>query len=367
MIKTALKTILGAMIFVFVVYSPALAEDFQIAGTLSGGGYWTFVTPASVDTTGQTSYWYAGNYDPTFNAGSGTPLGLGFRTGSTLLCGEICSPIIDQPYTFRFFDGVDNYYFVVKYTGSPTPSLGWDTLDQPPATDGIATQTTPIASSTIGYDLNFTGTYNNALTYDHIVLDVNNLTDSSETGSIFSIPAISGSALPYNFTFTLQANRSFNYRLRLWDSVNNTYTAWTSLTAFSTTGVPTASIIDSTYITDNNCNITGINVDVGFTLDLSPLVNGACKVMVFLIYPSQDSLSSFSSLQGMVINKPPFAYFVQIKNALVFDPSHSDTFTLETVSPLTTNIFDPLRTGITWVLWVGFAFAIYKRSKHIEL
>jgi len=239
-------------------------------------------------------------------------------------------------------------------------------------TDGIISQITPTpAESDIGSLVHFSGTYNvlTSSTFDKIVLELTNTTDST-TVTLDNIDLLYtfGVDLPYSFNYPVILNRSYSYRLRLKDSSTSTYTAWTTPALFSTTNIPTSPIIDINSINTNSCNSGPVIISIlGADIDFSGFVNASCKTVTFLFFPSQDSLTSFSTLTGMIENKPPFAYFIQIKNALNFSSTTAPTFTVATMTPLMDLIFTPLRTALIWILWLGFAFYLYKRSKHIEL
>jgi hypothetical protein len=92
-------------------------------------------------------------------------------------------------------------------------------------------------------------------------------------------------------------------------------------------------------------------------------VGGAiCKVLSFLFLPSQDKLDQFFGLKDLLLQKPPFGYFVSIKNSLSsLSASTTPIFELASAGEIGTSIFTPLKTGLSWVLWLLFGFYIIKR------
>jgi hypothetical protein len=92
-------------------------------------------------------------------------------------------------------------------------------------------------------------------------------------------------------------------------------------------------------------------------------IGGAfCKVLVALFLPSQTNLEQFSSLKDSLLLKPPFGYWTSIKTALNgLNASSSPAFSLASVSAVSDNIFNPLKTGLSWILWILFGLWVIRR------
>jgi hypothetical protein len=87
-----------------------------------------------------------------------------------------------------------------------------------------------------------------------------------------------------------------------------------------------------------------------------------------LFYPSQGSIQQYGSLYAKVIKKPPFGYVVEVNSALMgLNDTGTQAFTLVEMPILMTDIFTPIKTGLTWVLWVAFIFVLFHRLKNIHL
>ena len=87
-----------------------------------------------------------------------------------------------------------------------------------------------------------------------------------------------------------------------------------------------------------------------------------------LFFPSTTSLSQFNGLYTQYVNKPPFGYISAIQTALKsINDTGTSIFTLQTLPILDTYIFNPLRLAFVWILWLGFAFLLFKRFKDIQL
>lgn len=79
--------------------------------------------------------------------------------------------------------------------------------------------------------------------------------------------------------------------------------------------------------------------------------------------------NKFTLLKDELAQKPPFGYitslFTEI-NSLNNNPAN-EIFVLQQVTPITEQIFSPLRTGLAWLLWFVFAFALFHRFKDINI
>ncbi len=90
---------------------------------------------------------------------------------------------------------------------------------------------------------------------------------------------------------------------------------------------------------------------------------GLCNIAQWLFVPSSVSVQNFQSLGTTFEQKAPFAYFYLIKNALnALSASSTPAFTLaSTTGALNTSIFQPLKTGLAWILWLIFGVWCIKR------
>jgi hypothetical protein len=163
--------------------------------------------------------------------------------------------------------------------------------------------------------------------------------------------------LPYT-TYYAQAN--------ILDA-SSTVIATSTLIYFTTAGVgefyennyyaiPTSTIATSTPI-----QITCDPDDPWYTYSL-------CKLAVWLFVPSPATLNQFSTLGDTLKNKPPMGYFYRVKDALVFSATSTPAFNLENASTtLAASIYNPLKSGITFLLWLAFGFWIFNRIRHLDL
>lgn len=93
-----------------------------------------------------------------------------------------------------------------------------------------------------------------------------------------------------------------------------------------------------------------------------------CKLFLYLLVPQSDSFDKFSTLGQEIENKPPIGYFTQIKSILSnVNASGTPVFDIGNYSAFSASIFTPLRTGISWLLWLFFAVVIFNRVRHLEL
>ena len=221
--------------------------------------------------------------------------------------------------------------------------------------DGLESQLTPVASSSIPYNMSFAGTYNNYYgSYRTIIA-----TTTTGTPSIYASTSATletGVGLSYNLPLVLSPNQAYEYTIILCDSSGYTCTSPTSPVSFTTNGLTGA--ISPPVWTAESCTWTDFSTWTG------------CLDNVFhdLFSPSAESLTQYQGLYAQFINKPPFGYIVAIQNALRgINITATSPFALESMPILNTYIFDPIRLALIWVLWVAFAFVLYHRLKNIAI
>ena len=95
-----------------------------------------------------------------------------------------------------------------------------------------------------------------------------------------------------------------------------------------------------------------------------------CKLAVWLFVPDSGSLNKFSTLTDGIKNKPPIGYFYAVKSALEgLQSTSTKAFELNATSTgaLANPVFNPLKTGIGFTLWLTFGFWLFNRIRHFEL
>jgi hypothetical protein len=93
-----------------------------------------------------------------------------------------------------------------------------------------------------------------------------------------------------------------------------------------------------------------------------------CRLGVYLFYPSQSVLSNYTSLKTSLENKPPFGYFTLTSGIINnLSTSTTSTFVLADLSLLNDTLITPLKTGISFLLWLLFLFWAFHRFRHIQL
>jgi hypothetical protein len=219
--------------------------------------------------------------------------------------------------------------------------------------DGIATQTTPAPSSSVPYNVNFTGTYNNSGTYGTIIL-----TATTGTPAIYSSTSATittGNGVAYSLDLVLSPNQTYSYTIEMCDYSGYPCLSPTSPVSFSTNGLTTPL---APVWTPEPCTWT----------DFSTWTGCLNNTLHDLFSPSSESVNQFSNLYQNYIKKPPFGYVVAIQDALKnINNTSTSVFTLQSMPILNTYVFTPFRTALIWVLWVALTFMLFKRLKDINL
>lgn len=90
--------------------------------------------------------------------------------------------------------------------------------------------------------------------------------------------------------------------------------------------------------------------------------NAICSVFEYLFKPDISILQNFSNLQGIMETKAPFTYYYSLRDALHnLNSTSTPAFVLSDTGSINTSIFQPIKTGLTWILWILFAFWAIKR------
>lgn len=106
---------------------------------------------------------------------------------------------------------------------------------------------------------------------------------------------------------------------------------------------------------------TPLTLPAGTCENLDVFSGALCRVITFLFVPTSTSLNQFSNLKDLITTKPPFGYWTSIKNYLNnLSSTSTPAFTL-TAEIGNITIFNTLKTGLTWILWLFFGFWIIKR------
>lgn len=112
--------------------------------------------------------------------------------------------------------------------------------------------------------------------------------------------------------------------------------------------------------------IPTITIDCSGTISL--LGFNPCEAAVYLFIPKTESFSQFSALFSQLQNKPPFGYFSAIQSAIAtLNASSTPAFSLPNLSGFDTLLFNPIKAGLDWILWILFGFWIFKKFRHIQL
>lgn len=92
-----------------------------------------------------------------------------------------------------------------------------------------------------------------------------------------------------------------------------------------------------------------------------------CKLGLALFMPSQNSLTNFSNLGNMIKTKAPIGYFYLIQTSFNSLSTSTEAFSLGDLGVVSTYVFTPFRTGISFILWVLFGVWLFNRIKNFNL
>lgn len=101
--------------------------------------------------------------------------------------------------------------------------------------------------------------------------------------------------------------------------------------------------------------------------NMSFAVKPFCNMLVWLFVPN-GSIDAFSGLGGAIKYKPPFGYFFAYYDEYSNLTTTTPAVSLESVDAIQDNIFDPVKTGLSYILWLfcGLYIIIFI-SKHVHV
>jgi len=138
-------------------------------------------------------------------------------------------------------------------------------------------------------------------------------------------------------------------------STGNTY--WTDFTFNNPVGIAT------------NTNTPPIDLPIVYeTCDVADLFCYIKNAFKWAFTVPSTTFSKFTELKDSLKNKAPFGYITAIYNLFAnLNNTTTPAFTLQAVTPITSLVFTPIRTALVWLLYLIFAFMLFKRFKDIQI
>lgn len=210
----------------------------------------------------------------------------------------------------------------------------------------------PVPNSTVGSPVTFSGTFDKGILYfDHIYLWI--VADDPLTDDIgHLIPISSDQTGTFSTSLEIPAG-NYSFTARLYDEPTYVFGEWypnlyAIAPSFTVGDLPTA-----VY-------------EVCSTLDFFCYIKNA---FVWAVTADQQAIDQFNSLKDLLKTKAPFGYAFGIYEAMtnIENDEINNVFSLEEVEPIQTQIFAPIRAGLTWFLYFAFMFMLFKRFKDISV
>jgi hypothetical protein len=212
--------------------------------------------------------------------------------------------------------------------------------------------------------VNFTGSYH-LENYNRIQFDISRTDD---TGGVLYFQQIFLADGSYSFNIALDDATEYHYRWRLCLFINELQQG--DCTEFS-------EYIDfDTGALDNIPSIPTTD-DIQETCDWGD-INFICEGLVFLFYPSRESILNFRSLGDLLQEKAPIGYFYIVSDLFSVFGDNEDSppaltvtvldseFTIFQVPEWSQDILDTVATVISVLIWVAFGIYIIRRIQSIK-
>jgi len=221
----------------------------------------------------------------------------------------------------------------------------------------------PANASSTGTSVTFSQNYTmNSTSSPYDIIGIQAWYTSQNWNEIFNATTtMSAGANSFAMATTLQNNQNVNWRAYMYSSSTESTEIYLTDMHYFTVGVdPTPSMFGTTteniwQLATSTCGIT----------NLSGCFQNA---IVWAFYPSQGSVAQLTGLKDEIMKKPPFGYFAVISTAFnSLSANGTPTFSLATSSPVMDNIFTPLRTGLSFILWILFGVWCLKTFSHFNI
>lgn len=101
------------------------------------------------------------------------------------------------------------------------------------------------------------------------------------------------------------------------------------------------------------------------TCSISNITGCFQNAMIYLFKPSTTSFNLIIGLKDEIKYKPPFGYFYAIQSA--FELSTTTPAYTWDIPEVMSDTFAPIKTGISWLLWIIFAFWVVRTFGKLQL
>ena len=99
--------------------------------------------------------------------------------------------------------------------------------------------------------------------------------------------------------------------------------------------------------------------------DFGILGNFFRDVIVWAFFPSESSINRFADLADDIENKPPIGYFTEMKDTI--NNLNIGTASVSYDTSAIAGIVNPLKTGLSFILWFLLGVWLFKRIAHLDL
>lgn len=217
------------------------------------------------------------------------------------------------------------------------------------------TNSTPAQSSTVSSNFTITGVYTNDSTYDSVMYE---LFDDTNAGVDALVIKCADAKVGFGISYSCNYQGRINTSYRLTPYLYNSNYPYPFGSLLATNG-------SISFNTNAELNIPPIGGQTCSTFDVGCYVVNGIK---YLLYPSDLTLSNFTSLMDIIKNKPPIGYVSGVITGLgAININATPTLSFASFTPITIYIFTPIRTGLIVVLWFGFMFVLFKRFQQLDI
>jgi hypothetical protein len=163
----------------------------------------------------------------------------------------------------------------------------------------------------------------------------------------------------FNFSLTLPYRGNYSLEAYLYNSVTASTSNVSNLLIFA---IGTTTFSTST---DTQPGMPAPNYLSCATLDVGCYFKNA---LTWAFTPNGSGLNNLTGLGDKIKTKPPFGYLKIMTDGLqTIDPNATSSISFNIPTYIMTLFFTPIRTGLTWILYIFLAVVIIKRLEHAQI
>lgn len=254
-----------------------------------------------------------------------------------------------------WFDNQDHYFGLLNDNGF------FSITDFPVVVTSGVRLITPLDTFSFSNNpIYFSGILSNAQNYDKLDFYIYYSTLGIQLDIASSTFVLPNYVTSWSRSINVPYVGSYNAKVKLVNTTTGSSTAWSNDVDFSL-----SSTTVSIYQHVSTSTVPFIEEQICDPFDFGCQLKNS---LLWVVQPSPESIQQFSNLGDLIRNKPPLGYFTMLQtNMNNINASSTAVFNIIIPTFIRTNIFEPLKTGLTGLMWFVGLVWLFNRLKQIQL